>query len=200
MDCGPKQTADSGSGSGNQEWCGVQTQSAHTILAAQRAGPGSLVWWGRQPQPARTTLAAQRAGPGSRQTNTASAKGGTVVPIEGRHTNLGSTHNPPCTAERTNNPRDKQCRQWDETNAHKPRDAEGQHGKPKQVHTSPVMQRVNLWDWESNAHSPAMQRVSLGGRGKPTQVAMTQKDPHKHLPSKFRPAAQGGTGKQNPWQ
>ena len=38
--------------------------------------------------------------------------------------------------------------------------------------------------------------MSLGGWGKPTQVAATQKDTHKHLPSKFRPAAQGRTEEQ----
>ena len=50
--------------------------------------------------------------PGSRQTNTAGAKGGTVVLIEGRHTDLGNAYNPPSTAKRrTNNPRDKDCSQ-----------------------------------------------------------------------------------------
>ena len=34
------------------------------------------------------------------QTNTASTKGRTGVLIEGRHTNLGSAHNPSSTAER----------------------------------------------------------------------------------------------------
>ena len=43
--------------------------------------------------------------------NTACAKGGTRVPVEGRHTNLGSAHNPPGTAKRTKNPCDQECRQ-----------------------------------------------------------------------------------------
>lgn len=51
--------------------------------------------------------------------NMAGAKGGTGVLTEGRHTNLGSAYNPPGTAERTNNPRDKECRQWEETSARK---------------------------------------------------------------------------------
>ena len=171
---------------------------------------------------------AQRAGPGSRQTNTAGAKGGTVVLIEGRHTNLGNAYNPSSTAKRrTNNPRDKECSQWDVRSAHKPHDTEGGHGERKQVHTSsstqrpagswnkcaqalrsrvraralrqvhkPTTQRMDFGNWESSAHSPATQRVSLGGWGLPTQVAVTQKDPHKHLSSKFLPAAQGGTGEQ----
>ena len=186
MECGPKQKV----GSGIPEWCVLQTQPAHTTFSAQRVGPRS---W---------------------QTNIAPSKGRTGVLIEGRCTDVGSTHDPPGTAKRkTNNPRYQECRQWEETSAHKPSDTEGGHGEPKQVHTSPEMQRlawgaetsahkpvtqrVNLGNSESNAHNPATQRVSLGGWGKPTQVAVMQKDPQKHLPSKFRPAAQGGTGEQN---
>ena len=44
--------------------------------------------------------------------------------------------------------------------------------------------------------SPTIKRVSIGDCRKATQVAAGQKDPHKHLPSKFQPAAQGGTGEQ----
>lgn len=33
--------------------------------------------------------------------------------------------------------RDKECRRRDETNAHKPGDAEGGHGEPKQARTAP---------------------------------------------------------------
>ena len=95
--------------------------------------------------------------------------------------------------------KDKECRQWDETSAHKPHDAEGGHREPKQVHTSPVWQRP-AQGAETGLHSPATYRVSLGDWGKPTQVATMQKDTHKLPPSKFRPAVQGRTEEQKHWQ
>ena len=73
--------------------------------------------------------------------------------------------------------------------------AEGGHREPKQVHISPFRQRPARGA-ETGVHSPATQRVSLGGWGKPTQDAATQKDTHKHLPSKFQPATQGRTEEQ----
>ena len=73
----------------------------------------------------------------------------------------------------------------------------GQPGELKQGHTSPATQRVDLGHWVKCTQAP-WHRVSLGGWGKPMQVSAMQKDPHKHLPSKFQPAVQGGTEKQAP--
>ena len=172
MDCGPKQKA----GSGIPEWCGLQTQPAHTTLAAQRVDPGSWVWWGRETQPAHLTLAAQRAGPGSLQTNIASSKGRTGVLTEGRHTNLDSAHNSPGAQPKEQitlvtksagsetkqvhiKPTTQRPAQGAETRAHTPHDDAGwAPAKLGQVHTSPRCRRWTSGNWESSAHSPATQR------------------------------------------
>ena len=65
-----------------------------------------------------------------------------------------------------------------ETSAHKPHSKEGGPQELRQVHRSPTTQRV------------------LRGQGKPTQVAQMQRNPHKHLLSKFSPAEQGKTEEQ----
>ena len=89
---------------------------------------------------------------------------------------------------------------------------QGPARKLKRVHTNPTTQSACPGSWKkcTQAHdteggprelsqvhtSPTTQKVSLKGWGKPTQVTMRQKDAHKYLPSKFRPAAQGRTGEQ----
>ena len=80
------------------------------------------------------------------------------------------------------------------------------------MHIHPATQRAGTGDWKKSTRAPRhrdqlgelkqvhasslTQTVRLGDWGMSTQVSATQKDPHKHLPSKFRPAAQGGTREQ----
>ena len=132
-------------------------------------------------------------------------------------------HNPPSTAERTNNSHDKECRWWHKISAHQPGQRAGRRAQTSAqevqrcrgragagtVHTSPAKQSTGLGSQSKWAQphgtkgelrrlrqvhtSPTAKRVDLGGRRKPTQVAPMQRNPHKHLPSKFRPTAQGRT-------
>ena len=112
-------------------------------------------------------------------------------------------HNPPSTAKNTNNSHDKEHRQWHEISAHKPC-AEGRHAEWKQVHAwgartsaqEPHSKEGELSGLRQVHTSPTAQRVNLGGGGKLMQVTQMQRNPHKHLPSKFRPAGQGRTEEQ----
>ena len=101
-------------------------------------------------------------------------------------------------------------RWWEETNADNPRDAEASLGSWNKCTPAP-RSKGQASGAKTSAQSvpgklrqvhtrPATQRVSPGCWEKPTQVATMQKDPHKHLPSKFLPAADGGTGEQKYWQ
>lgn len=120
-------------------------------------------------QRAHTAPAVQRAGPGSRQT--AGAKGGTGAPAEGRHTDVGSAHNPPGTALRprvqavsrkkptlalqrrgqpgelkkgTQAPRRRGCTSEPgaESHAHKRRGGESEFRGKGSPHTSPRCRRI----------------------------------------------------------
>ena len=85
------------------------------------------------------------------------------------------------------------------TSQQEPRDAETSLGSPNkctQAHDTEGGPR----ELRVKCAQPATQRMSLGGWWKPTQVTASQKDPQKHLPSKFQPAVQGRTGEQKHWQ
>lgn len=67
----------------------------------------------------------------------------------------------------------------------------------RQVHTSPTKQRSGLGIQNKCTHKPCDTESELRGLRESTQVTAMQKDPHKHLPSKFGPAAQGRTGNRS---
>ena len=87
------------------------------------------------------------------QTNTASTKGRTGVLTEGRHTNLGSAHSPPSTAKIRITFAAKTVSSEVQQMHINPTNAEGGHGEPKQIHTSPVMQGPAR-DAETSAYQP----------------------------------------------
>ena len=87
------------------------------------------------------------------QTNTASTKGRTGVLTEGRHTNLGSAHNPPSTAKIRITSAAKTVGSEAQQMHIIPTNAEGRHGEPKQIHTSPALQGPAR-DAETSAYQP----------------------------------------------
>ena len=187
MNCGPNQMA----GSGTESWGGMQTPLVHTTHVAQRAGPSSRVWRGIQTPGAHTTLTAQRAG---------------RVPWEGRHTNLGSAHNPRGTEGGPGEQKGEHSALWQS----------GQASEMKQVHKSPATKRAGLGNWDKCTQAPCWRRQALGAKTrahKPRDVdgelrglreahtslrdaEGTRKDPHKPLPSQLQPEVQGGTATQ----
>ena len=78
----------------------------------------------------------------------------------------------------TQAPRHTVCAREADTRAHKPRDTEC------------------AWEAETSAHKPRDSEGEPWVLRDATQVTAMQKDPHKHLPTKFLPAADGGTGEQ----
>ena len=169
---------------------GIQTQPAHTALAAQRPGPGGRVWRDRQ------TQRVQSAGLGCHRGEACKLGQRTGSEVKQRHI-CPATQRAGTGSRHTSTPALRR---------------RGQPGELKQVHPSPSTRRAcqgrrhqcsRACDTEggprelSQVHtSPATPRVSLGAEENPHKSPVTQKDPHKQLPSKFRPTAQGGPGEQ----
>jgi len=134
-------------------------------LAAQTAGPGSLV-------------VAWHANPGSAH-NPHGTKGGTGVPRERRHTNLGNTDNPRSTAKRRTLRQRGQAVRWNKC-------------------TQALQHRGQALGTETSAHKLCNTEGELRGlREDHTSLHNAKgarQDPHKHQSSKLQPAVQGRTG------
>ena len=136
----------------------------------------------------------QRAGTGSRNKSTPAPSAEAGQALE-QHTQAREAETRPggpeqvCTSPQCRGPAGAR------TSVQEPHVTEGELRGLRQVGTSPKTEGGPRGPRQV-CTSPMAQRVSLGGQGKPMQITLMQRNPHKHLPSKFRTAAQGRTEQQ----
>ena len=200
-DCDPQPD----SGLGNREWGGIQTFPRQTTLVAQRAlsvAWHANLWRAHNPHSAKSVPGYWERG--SVQTWAA------CTTLAAQRVALGSQKNTQAPRQRSG--------QWDRTgrgtqtlrcgghvsgakiSEYKPEKQRA--GLESQIKCTPAPRcRGSAWEAKTSVHKPWDIEGELRGLRKACtslhHAKGTRKDPHKPLPSKFRPAVQGGMGNRS---